>query len=805
MKAMRKDRTRRYRSASELADDIRNYLNGNPLTAGPETAIYRVKKFVHKHAGSVATAALVAVVIVLGLVVSIIMGCRAEQARKREAIVRIQAQQQQRASEQRAEEYRRLLYAHSVALGHVAYRDADIQRLHELLDSCPDDLRGWEWYRLNHIQDQSCSTLHGHIKSVFGLAVSPDGKLIASGGIDKTIKVWDAESCVELMTLSGHKDGVCSLSFRPDGQRIVSSDFDGSIKVWDAASGEEVMTIKGHEDAAGVVYSPDGKRIIAGSYDKPVTLWDAETGTELMVLHGHEGPVTCHAVSLDGRRIASGGYDNTIRVWDAASGNELIALRGHEGGIRSVEFSPDGKRIVSSAVRTIKVWNAETGADLMTLRGNKALVNDVAWSPDGERIISTGEDRTIRIWDAVTGAEIKILRGHEANVTCVTFNPANGQIISCSWDETIKIWDMPIDRQCMQIGDRVWQRGGSFSPDGKRIVSGDDSGRITIWDRSSGTELMVLRGPEGNAVADARFSPDGTRIFSSQSKKGTVWDATNGHELMSFHGEDRTVVHAAFSPDGKYIASWIVNYGNVEFDDNTIKLRDAVTGKEIKTFGGHKKNFSDVVFSPDSRQLASCEYKGTIKVWDVETGKEIMTLKHSGLTGPLAFSPDGARIASGGTDGTIRLWDAETGAEAMTLKGHHLWILSLTFGPDSKRLVSAGRDRMVKLWDVSTGTEVMSIRQFRGSAAFSPDGKTIAIAGESGIRLLESEVPADGYESRRAGTIAQRLVSELHEEHGLYSKVIEKLKSDETLDEYLRKVALQIANARLWEDTEKTE
>ncbi len=263
------------------------------------------------------------------------------------------------------------------------------------------------------------------------------------------------------------------------------------------------------------------------------------------------------------------------------------------------------------------------------------------------------------------------------------------------------------------------------------------------------------------------------------------------------------VSSVAFSPDGKYIASWIVNFGNVEFVDNTIKLRDAVTGKEIKTFGGHTKYVGDVVFSPDSRRLASFENKGTIKVWDVETGKEIMTLKHSGLTGPLAFSPDGALIASGGTDGMIKLWDAETGAEVMTLRGHHLWILSLKFSPDGKRLVSTGRDRIVKLWDISTGTEVMSRPQFRGSATFSPNGKTIAIAGEGGITLLESEVPADGYKLRRTGSAAQKLVDKLRDEHSLYSKVIEKLNADETIEEPIRKIALQIANARLWEDAEK--
>jgi WD40 repeat protein len=344
-----------------------------------------------------------------------------------------------------------------------------------------------------------------------------------------------------------------------------------------------------------------------------------------------------------------------------------------------------------------------------------------------------------------------------------------------------------------------------FSDDWQRAVSGDGHGRIRVWDGATGTELMTLHGPKGDMISDARFSPDGMRIFSSQIRKGTIWDATTGAELMSFPG-NAGYVYATFSPDGKCFASWVAEYWDEGQDDNTIKVRDAASSREITILEGHEAEIWAVAFSPDSRRLASCDIAETVKVWDVETGKDIMTLKHDGGTFSIAFSPDGTCIASGGSDAdsTIMLWDAETGGEIMALKGHFRGIGRLIFSPDGKRLMSGGRDGTTKAWDVSTGTEVMSLQGVE-LVAVSPDGKTIAVTDTDGITLLESEASADGYESRRIGAAAREAVEKLHGEFGLYAKVIEELKANETLGESVRKIALQIANARLWEGEEKTE
>ena len=810
LKAMRKDRSRRYRSASELADDIRNYLDGAPLLAGPETAVYRVKKFVQKHAGSVATVVLVIAAIVLGLVVSSTMYFRAEKALEKEAVARGVAEeargiaeQAEKVAEERGEEYRHLSYVHGVALADAAYRDGNIRRVRELLESCPEDLRGWEWYRLNHIQDQALMTLRGHEGGVGSIALSPNGKRIISASGDKTIKVWDAATGTELMTLRGHEDSVASATLSPNGERIVSGDYDGIIKVWDASTGDELKTLRGHQGAVyGVAFSPDGRRIISWSEDKTIKVWDAASGDEIMTIRAHEYDVLFASFSPDGQRIVSGGGDGNIKIWDAATGAEVMTLRGHIDSPYSVVFSLDGKKIVSGSLdKTIKIWDATTGTELKTLHGHEGGVNSVVLSSDGKRIVSGSWDNTIKVWDAVTGAEILTLHGHEEPITCVAFGPDGERIVSGSWDKMIKVWDPSLDRERMTFprGHQswAWVVSVAFSPDGRRVISGSRDKTIKLWDAASGAEVMTLRGHDG-CVSSVSFSPDGQRIVSgSRDKTIKLWDVASGDEMMTLRGHEDFVNSVAISPDSRRIIS-----GSL---DNTIKVWDATSGAEEMTLRGHDKGVGSIAFSPDGKRIVSGSYDKTIKVWDISTGAEVMTLRgHEAPIGSVSFSPDGKRLVTASADSIIKVWDAATGAEVMTLRGHYGPVNCVAFAPDGKRIVSSSAlVGTAKVWDVETGAELMTLRGqglWFFSIAFSPDGKTIAIASSDGITLLESAAPAGGYGPRRTGTAARGIVDELYEKHGLYQKVIDELKADEALDEAVHKVALQIANSRLWED-----
>jgi len=801
LKAMRKERERRYRTVLEFADDVENYLKGAPLIAGPESTLYRFRKFVRRHSTSVAAALVVVLALALGLVISSMMYFRAEGAREKEATARYQAQQSENFAQEKAEDYRRSLYFNRIALAESTYRDGSMGDVRELLELCPVDLHGWEWFRLSHISDQALMNLRGHKSIIYSVSFSPDGKRIISCGRDQTIRVWDVESGDEVMILRGHKGSVTDVSFSPNGKRIVSCSTDQTIKVWDAIKGIELMTLRGHKASVrDVSFNPDGKRIVSCSYND-IKVWDTATGRETITIHGHEGRIRSVTFSPNGKQIASGSSDQTVRLWDAASGNQLMEFSGHKIRVRCVAFSPDGKRIASSGFgKTVKLWDTQKGSELMELRGHEDFIWSVDFNPDGKRIVSSGSfDNTIKIWDATTGEELMSLRGHDGLIVDASFSPDGKKIVSCANDATIKVWDAVISKEMLTLhGYKGRVDYIAFSPDGTKIASSGNGETVKLWDVVNGAELMSLRG-HFDSVPSVSFSPDGKRIITgSHDKTAKIWDAASGNEIITLLGHEEGINCVAFSPSSKQVIS-----GS---EDETLKIWDAATGKEVMTLMGHRSSVEFVTYMQDGELILSGSWDGTIKIWDTTTGTEVRTLRgHTGGVMSIVCSPNGQQFVSAGEDEVARLWDIASGREVMTIGREKESITCAIFSQDCMRIVSSSMyDDAIKVWDATTGALAMTLRiPNEGCMAFSPDGKTLAIGSNGNVMLLESEVHVEGYGLRRSAESARVIVEQLYQKHGFYNKVINELQTFMKLDEDIKHIAVQIAESRRWEDTDK--
>uniref|UniRef100_UPI001061F533 nSTAND1 domain-containing NTPase n=1 Tax=Candidatus Thiosymbion oneisti TaxID=589554 RepID=UPI001061F533 len=563
------------------------------------------------------------------------------------------------------------------------------------------------------------------------IAWSPDGKQMATGQSDGSIRIWDAATGRPLHKLTGHDKSVTSVAFSPDGKRLASASTDNTVRLWDPVTGEPIRTLTGHEDMVwSVAFSPDGKRLASGSDDGTLRLWDAASGEPIRILTGHENVVRSVDFSPDGKRLASGSSDRTLRLWDATSGELIRTLTGHGSMVTAVAFSPDGKWLASgSADGTLRLRDPASGEPIRILTGHKGRVTAVAFSPDGQRLASASWDSTVRLWDAASGEPIRILTGHEEGVNDLAFSPDGQRLASVSWDNTVRLWDAATGEPIRILtGHEADVNDLAFSPDGKWLASGSEDKTIRLWDPATGESIRILTGHEGRVTAVA-FSPDGKRLASG-SNDGTLrlWDAASGALIRILTGHERSVTTVAFSPDGKLLAS--------ASSDRTLRLWNLATGELIRTLTGHEGDVNSVAFSRDGSRLASGSYDETLRLWDAASGELIRTLTgHEGSVTAVAFSGDGSRLASASYDGTLRLWDAASGQPIRTLTGYKSVVTAVAFSPDGNRLASGSWDNTLRLWDAASGEP---IRIFTGhessvtAVAFSPDGKRLASASDDG-------------------------------------------------------------------------
>jgi WD40 repeat protein len=573
--------------------------------------------------------------------------------------------------------------------------------------------------------------------AITALAYFPNGTMLASAGADGNVRLWKLGRPKSQLahTLPGTSGAFFGMAISPDNKIVAAGGVDTALYMWTFDDKGELRNLPTHRVHGGTIaalaFSPDGKTLASGSHDLTIRLWRQEKGrwTVKHVLKGHAKEIRTLAFSPSGKTLASAGDEGIIRLWNMSQNPpRLSAAQSSRGGtILHLAFGPKGSNVLATAQTdyTARLWTVGSGLrERAVVAGHESTVNYVAFPPGKGRVTelaTASSDWTVRLWDITNARPVdrtvgKPPRGHLSHVYAVNFAPDSRWLASCAADQGLMLWDMagsePKERYHLKK-DTVIAYDLAIAPDGKAIAYGGSETSARLWDPEKKWQLRRFS-DHPSVISRVVFSSDGRFVVTSSSKDALLFDAATGQLVHKFAGHKASVNDVAISLDGKYVLTGAGNYlvqdgkivykdGKALFDDCTVRLWDRETGKELYIFKDQDVPIYSVAFSADSRRIFYGTYDAKLRQFDITSApRQLPAIKGSaGVVYTVTTSADGTLMATVGLDGKIILWDQNT------LKRLREWTMSevvyrVRFAPDSRHLA------------IHMGTGVILVVRVRG-------------------------------------------------------------------------------------------
>lgn len=628
------------------------------------------------------------------------------------------------------------LYLTQLKTAEAYYRHNQIGEAKNILQSVPENKRTFEWRLLYARMDRSIQTLTAHSKPVVGIAISKDGKLLATGSADSSIIIWDAVTYQIIRRIAAHKGQVTTLDFSPDGKTLISGSTDKSLRLWNVMDGTEIRNYNS-EFKQGIYqckFSNDGNMlgVVSWEFLKSVQgfakVLDVTTGKLIQRFDTDNHPASAIQFSADNKKLYTGTWGFQIKQHDIASGNldwnHDMREFDYYTAVQSLDVSPDNKYVVQSGKdNKIRIMNAADGKlirQIESWEGHKEWVNGVRFSPDGKHFASVSDDGLLKVWETATAKTIFTFKGHTAGTNQVEWHPDGKRIFTTSGDNTIKVWDINSPGEINFNASVIGPWNAPVSSDGKWMAPGNSDKVFALYNLSTGKQEIFF---DSISAFSSAFSSDG-KYVATGNRTIIINDIAQQKKILTGKGHTGIIYGMDYNKNLNLFLTAA---------DKTVRVWNTTDTTAVHTVSTISNVFT-AIFSPDGENIYAGCTNGKVKIISTDSWTVVDSLQSGTTIFNMAVSADGKYLITGG-NAEVFAWNLKK-KKGTALKGHTKWVYGVAFHPGLPLAVTVSYDRSVRFWDVEKGINTLTLFGFDHelyTVTFTSDGKKLVITETGGL------------------------------------------------------------------------